>query len=297
MRACAITTPCRAAARAKADGRGERIRTSGIQLPKLALYLAELRPGSVAVGKNRAGLYRGGSKSARKGANPMPFPPVAKGPVMPRSAVSIEDYIAAHSLREPPPLAALRRENESRPRFNMQFTPESAQLFAMLLKLMGATRGIEVGTFTGYSGLAVALALPPEGKLICCDVSEEYTAVARRHWEKAGVAQKIELRLGPASATLDRLIAAGGTGQFDFMLIDADKTGYDGYYERALVLLRANGLIAIDNVLWGGAVAEPSGGGADTRALRALNGKIAKDERVDVSMLPLGDGLTLARKR
>ncbi|MGH6989162.1 MAG: class I SAM-dependent methyltransferase [Stellaceae bacterium] len=216
---------------------------------------------------------------------------------MPRSAKSIEDYIRAHSLREPPPLAALRRENEARPRFNMQFTPESAQLLAMLVRLLGAKRGIEVGSFTGYSGLAIALALPANGKLVCCDVSEEYTNVARRHWEKAGVAAKIDLRLGPATATLDALIAAGERGAFDFMLIDADKTGYDDYYERGLILLKANGLIAIDNVLWGGAVAEPSGGGADTRALRALNDKIAKDDRVDVAMLPLGDGLTLARKR
>jgi predicted O-methyltransferase YrrM len=216
---------------------------------------------------------------------------------MPRSAPSIEDYIRAHSLRELPPLAALRRENESGPRYNIQFTPESAQLFAMLLKLMGASRGIEVGTFTGYSSLAIALALPADGKLLCCDVSEEYTRIARRHWEAAGVAAKIELRLGPARQSLDQLIAAGETGRFDFMLIDADKTGYDDYYERALILLRANGLIAIDNVLWGGAVAEATGGGADTRALRKLNDKIAKDSRVDIAMLPIGDGVTLARKR
>jgi caffeoyl-CoA O-methyltransferase len=216
---------------------------------------------------------------------------------MPRSEQTIEDYIRDHSLREAPPLKALRRENETRPRFNMQFTPESAQLLQILIKLMGANRGIEVGSFTGYSGLAIALALPADGKLICCDVSEDYTAVARQHWEKAAVADKIELRLGPAQDTLDQLIAAGGTGRYDFMLIDADKTGYDAYYERGLILLRAGGLIAIDNVLWGGSVAEPSGGGADTKALRALNNKIAADARVDVSMLPLGDGLTLARKR
>ena len=216
---------------------------------------------------------------------------------MPSFAERIDDYIRSHSLREDAPLKALRRENETRPRFNMQFTPESAQLVRLLLKLIGAKRGIEVGTFTGYSSLAVALTLPPDGKLICCDVSEDYTAVARRHWEKAGVAGKIELRLGPAIDTLDALIKAGGDGTYDFMLIDADKTGYDSYYERGLVLLRAGGLIAIDNVLWGGAVMESSGGGADTKALRALNNKIAKDERVDVSMLPIGDGLTLARKR
>lgn len=216
---------------------------------------------------------------------------------MPSFADRVDDYIRDHSLREAPPLKALRRENETRPRFNMQFTPELAQLVQILLKLMDAKRGIEVGTFTGYSSLAVALTLPADGKLICCDVSEDYTAVARRHWEKAGVASKIELRLGPAIDTLDALIKAAGGGKYDFMLIDADKSGYDSYYERGLVLLRAGGLFAIDNVLWGGAVMETSGGGADTKALRALNNKIAKDERVDVSMLPIGDGLTLARKR
>ena len=215
---------------------------------------------------------------------------------MPR-AQTIEDYIRDHSLRESPPLKALRRENETRPRFNMQFTPESAHLLQILLKLMGARRGIEVGTFTGYSGLAIAQTLPAGGKLICCDVSAEYTDIARRHWDKAGVGDKIELRLGPAIDTLDALVKAGGAGKYDFMLIDADKTGYDSYYERGLVLLRAGGLIAIDNVLWGGAVVDSSGGGADTRALRALNKKIAADERVDASMLPIGDGLTLARKR
>jgi predicted O-methyltransferase YrrM len=216
---------------------------------------------------------------------------------MSSSADRIEDYIRAHSLREVPPLKALRLENETKPRFNMQFTPESAQLLQMLLRLMDAKRGIEVGTFTGYSGLAIALALPTDGKLVCCDVSEEYTSVARRHWERAGVTAKIDLRLGPALATLDALIKAGGTGQYDFMLIDADKPGYDSYYERGLVLLRAGGLIAIDNVLWGGAVIGTTGGGADTRSLRALNNKIAQDERVDISMLPVGDGLTLVRKR
>jgi|SRR6185312_6729549 len=216
---------------------------------------------------------------------------------MPSFAERIDDYIRDHSLRESAPLKALRRENETRPRFNMQFTPESAQLVQLLVKLMGAKRGIEVGTFTGYSSLAVALALPDNARLICCDVSEEYTAVARKHWEKAGVAGKIELRLGPAIATLDALIDAGGSGKYDFMLIDADKGGYDSYFERGLVLLRVGGLFVFDNVLWGGAVLESSGGGADTRALRALNKKLALDERIDLSMLPVGDGLTLARKR
>jgi len=213
------------------------------------------------------------------------------------SSRKLEDYILANSLREAPALAALRAENQTRPHFNMQFSPESAQLMQMLLRLMGARRGIEIGTFTGYSGLAAALALPPDGKLICCDVSEDYTKIARRHWEKAGIAGKIELRLGPAKDTLDALIAAGESGRFDFMLIDADKPAYDDYYERGLILLRAGGLIAIDNVLWGGSVAEPSGGDSSTKALRALNKKIAKDERVEVNLLPLGDGLSLVRKR
>ena len=216
---------------------------------------------------------------------------------MPAMTRKLEDYILAHSLRADPALDALMAENEKRPRFNMQFSPESAQLLQMLVRLMGAKRGIEVGTFTGYSSLAVALALPADAKLVCCDVSAEYIAIARRHWEKAGVAGKIELRLGPAVDTLDALIAGGGTGRYDFMIIDADKPAYDSYYERGLVLLRAGGLIAIDNVLWGGSVAEPNASDTATRALKALNNKIAKDDRVDVSLLPLGDGLTLARKR
>jgi len=216
---------------------------------------------------------------------------------MPTMTRKLEDYILAHSLRDEPALAALMAENEKRPRFNMQFSPESAQLLQMLIRLMGAKRGIEVGTFTGYSALAVALALPADGKLICCDVSEEYTTIARRHWEKAGVAKKIELRLGPAVDTLDALIAEGGKGRYDFMTIDADKPSYDAYYERGLVLLRSGGLIAIDNVLWGGSVAEPNPSDSSTRALRALNNKIVKDERVEVNLLPLGDGLSLVRKR
>jgi predicted O-methyltransferase YrrM len=213
------------------------------------------------------------------------------------SSRKLQEYILATSLREPPTLAALRKENQTRAHFNMQFSPESAQLLQLLVRLMGGKRGIEVGTFTGYSALAVALVLPPDGKLVCCDVSAEYTRIAQGHWAKAGVAEKIELRLGPALDTLSALIEAGEGGRFDFMLIDADKTAYDSYYERGLTLLRSGGLIAIDNVLWGGAVADPTETDRSTTALRALNRKIGKDERVDTVLLPIGDGLTLVRKR
>jgi predicted O-methyltransferase YrrM len=230
----------------------------------------------------------------RRGVSSAEPPP--KGPAMPPSR-KIDDYILASSLREAPALQNLREENETRSRFNMQLSADAAQFLQMLLKLMGAKRGIELGTFTGYSAMAMAMALPPDGKMVCCDVSVDSTAIARRHWANAGIAGKIDLRIGPALDTLDALIAAGEKGRFDFMLIDADKPAYDSYYERGLTLLRAGGLIAIDNVLWGGSVAEPSGGDASTRALRALNKKIAKDERVDVNMLPLGDGLSLVRKR
>jgi predicted O-methyltransferase YrrM len=178
----------------------------------------------------------------------------------------------------------------------MQIGPEQAQFMALLVKLAGAHRAIEIGVFTGYSALAVALALPADGYLLACDVSDEYTRIGRPFWVEAGVAAKIDLRLGPALATLDAQIADGAAGSFDFAFIDADKSAYDAYYERCLTLLRGGGLIAIDNVLWGGSVARPAED-ADTRALQALNDKIHRDERVDIAMLPLGDGVTLARKR
>jgi caffeoyl-CoA O-methyltransferase len=168
---------------------------------------------------------------------------------------------------------------------------------ALLVRLIGARRCLEIGTFTGYSALAVALALPSGGRVLTCDVDERTTAIARRHWDAAGVGERIESRLGPAAATLDRLLADGVAGSFDFAFIDADKPGYDGYYERALRLVRPGGLIAIDNVLWGGAVADPARQDPDTAALKALNRKLQGDERIDLSLLPLGDGLTLARKR
>jgi O-methyltransferase len=166
----------------------------------------------------------------------------------------------------------------------------------LLAGVIGARRALEIGTFTGYSSLCVASALPADGKLICCDVSEEYTSIARNYWRRAGLESKIELRLGPAVATLDALIEAK-VPEFDFVFIDADKTNYSNYYERALKLLRTGGLIAIDNVLWGGNVADPADNDEDTVAIRALNDKVRADERVTLSMIPLGDGLTLARKR
>jgi len=179
----------------------------------------------------------------------------------------------------------------------MQISPEQGQLMALLVRLLGAKKTLEVGVFTGYSSLVVALALPPDGKLIACDVSEEYTTIARRFWQEAKVADKIDLQLGPAVETLDRLLEQGEAGTFDFAFIDADKSNYDAYYERALHLLRAGGVIAIDNVLWSGDVADPSVQDARTNAIRQLNQKIHQDDRVLISLLPIGDGLTLAMKQ
>ena len=205
-------------------------------------------------------------------------------------------YILDVSLREHPVLAELREVTRSQPRAGMQISPEQGQFMAMLVKLIGARQTLEIGVFTGYSALATALALPPDGRIIACDVNAEFTDIGRRHWEKAGVADKIDLRLAPAIDTLDALIAEGRSGSFDFAFIDADKTNYDNYYERCLQLLRVGGLIAIDNVLWDGDVAHPAQD-ADTAALQALNIKLHADERVDLSLLTIADGLTLARKR
>ncbi len=180
---------------------------------------------------------------------------------------------------------------------NMQVGPEQGQFMALLVELIGARNALEVGTFTGYSALAVALALPEDGRLVACDVSEEWTAIGRRYWEEAGVAHKIDLRLAPALETLDALLAEGRAGTFDFAFIDADKEGYDAYYERALELTRAGGLVVLDNTLWRGDVADPTISDVDTDAIRAINTKLAGDERVTLSLLPVGDGLTLARKR
>ena len=209
---------------------------------------------------------------------------------------TVYEYLQSHSLREHPAQVALREATRNHPHAVMQISPEQGQFMALLIRLVKARRTIEVGVFTGYSALSVALALPDDGKILACDISDEFTRVGVPHWQAAGVAHKIDLQLAPAINTLDARLAAGEHGQYDFAFIDADKTSYDAYYERCLKLLRAGGLIAIDNTLWNGKVAAPSED-ADTQALQALNIKLHHDERVDISMLPIGDGLTLARKR
>lgn len=207
------------------------------------------------------------------------------------------EYMRSVTLREPAILKRLRNETAGLPTSSCQISAEQGQLMALLMHLIGARRTIEVGVYTGYSALVVAQALPPDGRVIACDISEEWTSVARRYWREAGVEQKIDLRLAPALATLDTLIAGGQANQFDFVFIDADKPNYANYYERALVLLRPGGLIGVDNVLWYGRVIDSSFDDPDTRAIRAFNQKIATDERVWLSMLPVRDGLTLACKK
>ena len=220
---------------------------------------------------------------------------------MSNRTIQLSDELYAYAqrvgVREPDLLRQLREETARLPQSRMQISPEQGALMAMLVGLMGARRCLEVGTFTGYSALSVALALPADGRLVCCDLSREWTDVARRYWDSAGVADRIELRIGPAIDTLDALLAEGDADSFDFAFIDADKPNYDGYYERALRLVRPGGVIAIDNVLWSGAVIDPEDDTPDTRAIRALNDKIAGDERVDAVLVPIGDGLTLARRR
>lgn len=206
-------------------------------------------------------------------------------------------YVLRVGVREPELLQQLREETAKLPQHGMQIGPEQGALMAMLVRLMDARRCLEVGTFTGYSSLSVALTLPAGGRVVCCDVSREWTDVARRYWTDAGVADRIDLRIGPALDTLDALLADGGADSFDFAFIDADKSNYDGYYERSLRLVRPGGLIAIDNVLWSGRVIDDAEEDTDTQAIRALNAKIATDERVDEVLLPIGDGLTLARRR
>jgi caffeoyl-CoA O-methyltransferase len=206
------------------------------------------------------------------------------------------DYLVTNSVREHPVLAELREATRTHAHAGMQIAPDQGQFMALLVKLIGARRTLEIGVFTGYSSLAVALALPDDGHILACDINDEYTKVARKFWQRAGVAHKITLVLAPALETLNARLAAGEAGSYDFAFIDADKTGYDDYYERCLQLLRPGGLITVDNVLWSGAVARPSKD-ADTKALQAFNRKLHGDERIDVSLLPVGDGLTLARKR
>ncbi|MCP4230077.1 MAG: methyltransferase domain-containing protein [bacterium] len=210
---------------------------------------------------------------------------------------NIYDYLLDNSLREPDVLKRLRVVTDSLPNAQMQISPEQGQFMALLVQLLGARRTLEIGTFTGYSALVVALALPPEGKVVACDISEEWTDIARRYWEEAGVADRIDLHLGPALDTLDELLAAGEENSYDFVFIDADKTGYDSYYERSLRLLRPGGLITIDNVLRGGRVADINETDEAEVVIRELNAKIHRDERVSISLVPIGDGLTLAMKR
>jgi caffeoyl-CoA O-methyltransferase len=210
---------------------------------------------------------------------------------------ALYDYILKTTLREPEILARLRRETDSHPRAGMQISPDQGQLLALVVELLGARRIIEVGTFTGYSSLAMALALPDDSEMVCCDVSEDYTSVARRYWAEAGVAGRITLRLAPALETLDALITDGRTGAFDMAFIDADKENYQNYFERCLALIRPGGLVAIDNVLWNGRVIDPSDDTVDTKAIRAFNAGLKDDDRVTISLLSVADGLTLARKR
>jgi predicted O-methyltransferase YrrM len=206
------------------------------------------------------------------------------------------EYVLAHSVREHPAQTALRAATRSHPHAGMQIASDQGQFMALLIKLLGARRAIEIGTFTGYSALTVALALPDDGQVLACDISDEYTRIGRPFWEQAGVAHKIDLVLAPALETLDARLAAGDAGTYDFAFIDADKSNYDLYYERCLALLRSGGLIALDNMLWSGAVTRPAND-ADTAALQALNAKLKVDERVDHALLTIGDGLALARKR
>ena len=191
----------------------------------------------------------------------------------------------------------LRQETKALPQAGMQIGPDQGLFLGLLVRMLDAKRVVEVGTFTGYSALAMAMALPPGGRVLCCDISEEYTSIARRYWKDAGVADRIDLRIGPATETLSRLLATEGPASQDLAFIDADKTGYDAYYEVLLQLVRPGGIIAIDNVLWSGRVADPAVKDADTVALRALNLKIRDDKRVDAMVLSIGDGLTLARRK
>lgn len=220
---------------------------------------------------------------------------------MKNKSIQLDDtlytYLLSVSLREPEVLRQLREETANHPYGGMQIAPEQGQFMALLVELIGAHRVLEIGVFTGYSSTCMALALPPDGRLMALDLSAEYTGIARRYWQLAGVADKIELRLGPALASLDGLIEDGASGSFDLAFIDADKGHYAAYYERSLRLLRPGGLLLIDNVLWGGKVADPSIKDDDTQAIRALNRIIHTDDRVTEVLLPVADGLTLARKR
>jgi caffeoyl-CoA O-methyltransferase len=210
---------------------------------------------------------------------------------------ALYDYLVSVSLRETDVLRRLRKETAALPRGHMQIAPEQGQFMALLVRLAGARRCLEVGVFTGYSTLCVAAALPPEGRVIACDVNETWTAIARRYWREAGVADRIELYLAPALETFDRLLAERQASSFDFVFIDADKPNYWNYFERGFELLRPGGIIAVDNTLWYGRVADPSNRDEDTEAIRVFNQRLHDDARVDLSLVPIGDGMTLATKR
>lgn len=210
---------------------------------------------------------------------------------------SLHQYLLDISLREPAILSALREETAKLPTSNMQIAPEQGQFMVLLVQLLGARNTIEVGVYTGYSTLSVAMALPPQGRVVACDISEEYTSVAQRYWSMAGVSEKIYLRLAPATETLNVLLDDGRASTFDFAFIDADKASYREYFECCLQLLRPGGLIAVDNVLWGGSVIDDQKQDVDTCAIRLFNQQLLSDNRVDLSVLPIGDGFTLARKK
>jgi predicted O-methyltransferase YrrM len=209
----------------------------------------------------------------------------------------LHEYLVEVSVRETVAQRQLREETAELPESNMQISPEQGQFMQLLAKMLGVRRYVEIGTFTGYSALSMALAMPDDGELVCIDKSEEWTTMARDYWTKAGVDDRISLRLGDGAAEMAALLDERGQGSFDFAFIDADKTGYDGYYETSLQLLRRGGVVAIDNTLWSGSVADEDDQEPDTVALRQLNEKLHTDERVDLSLVPIGDGLTLARKR
>ncbi|PSF39552.1 hypothetical protein C7H19_01820 [Aphanothece hegewaldii CCALA 016] len=206
-------------------------------------------------------------------------------------------YYQSITVKEPEILQKLREETAQHPRAIMQIAPEQGQFLAFLVQLIGARKTLEIGVFTGYSSLVTALALPPEGKIIACDVSEEYTEIARRYWQEAGVSKKIDLRIAPALETLDQLLAEGHANTFDFIFIDADKGNYDNYYEKSLKLVRGGGIIAIDNVFWGGKVADLEIQDNQTNKIREFNKKLYEDDRINLSVVPIADGLTLAMKK
>jgi predicted O-methyltransferase YrrM len=207
----------------------------------------------------------------------------------------LADYVQQVGTRLHPAQHGLREATRGHRAAGMQIGADQGQFMGFLVRALGVKRALEIGTFTGYSALSVALALPDDGQLVACDISTEFTDIGKPFWHQAGIAHKIDLRIAPATETLDAMLARGEAGSFDFAFIDADKSNYDAYYERCLVLVRQGGVIAVDNVLWNGAVIDPEKNSEDTQALRALNLKLHADERVDISMLAIGDGLTLLR--